>query len=54
MRTSLWLALAEIGGLTDGFNLIAALLVSPVAAALFERDLVKKSLVDPKKSSSKK
>ena len=48
------MALAQIGGLSDGLYIIASFLVNPVAAALFERDLVKKSLVEQKKLSNKK
>ena len=42
------MALAEVGGQSDGLSIIAALLANPVAAALFERDLVKKSLIEHK------
>ena len=50
-RYSFWSALSDVGGLADGLAIVVSFFMSPIAAAYFERDLVKDSLIDPKYSS---
>ena len=51
-RYSFWSALADVGGLADGLVIIVSFFISPIAAAYYERDLIKDFLVDPKQSSN--
>ena len=50
-RYSFWSALSDVGGLADGLAIIVSFFVSPIAAAYYERDLIKESLIDPKHSA---
>ena len=52
VRYSFWKALGDIGGLSDGLYLIFQVLIGPVVAAYFERDLLKDSYIDPKQSKN--
>ena len=54
IRYSLWMALSDVGGLTDGIYVVIGLVFTPIAAAYFERDLVKDSLFEPSSPSRRK
>lgn len=54
VRYSFWKALGDIGGLSDGLYLIFRVLIGPIVAAYFERDLLNDSYIDPKQSKELK
>ena len=43
-RYSLWTALGDIGGFHDGLTLLMQVVITPIAATLFENDLLKGKL----------
>ena len=44
IRYNFWMALADVGGMHDGFFLILGLIVGPFSAISFENDLLKGKL----------
>ena len=50
VRLSFWQALGDVGGFHDGLILLVTGLIRPLAAARFQNDLLKSTLVEPSKS----
>ena len=52
IRYNFWMALGDVGGLHDGLYIILSVIIMPIAATLFENDLLKDNLYKQQAPSS--